>query len=215
MRGPEANRFEGPPGQRRWDLLVAIGASWGGLAALRALLGALPATFRHPVAVVLHRTRAGGSGLVEVLSQWTPLKVVEPDDGDWIEAAHVYVAPAGYHMLVSRHRFALAIDEPDTYSRPSIDALFHSVGDTVGPRSLGILLTGANQDGARGLAHMKQAGGRTAVQDPDEAERGEMPRAGLETGLVDRRLKIEEMAAWISHVNLDLDPGPIRRRLIE
>lgn len=183
--------------ETRWRLLFAIGASWGGLSALRVLLGALSPAFVHPVVLVLHRPSGGTSSLVEVLSQWTHLCVREPDDGDAIEPEHLYVAPAGYHTLVDATQLRLSLDDADHFSRPSVDALLHSAGDTPGRRAAGILLTGASRDGAAGLAHLRRRGGWAVVQDPLEADRDEMPRAGIAAATVDSVMKVSDIGHWM------------------
>jgi two-component system chemotaxis response regulator CheB len=105
--------------------------------------------------------------------------VVEPDDKDRILPGHVYLAPAGYHMLVERGSVALSTDAPIWFARPSIDVLFESVADAYGPRTVAVVLTGANQDGAAGAEAIRNAGGRVLVEDPSSAVSPELPRAAL------------------------------------
>ena len=158
--------------------LVAVGCSWGGLAAATRLLEALPAAFDLPTVIVQHRSEAP-SALVELLARHTARRVAEPDDKDRVLANHVYVAPPGYHLLVDRQRFSLTTEGPVRYSRPSIDVLFESAAEAYGRRLAAVVLTGANDDGAAGLAVVTAAGGLALVQDPAVAERGAMPRAAL------------------------------------
>ena len=158
--------------------LVAVGSSWGGLAAGGRLLESLPPDFGVAVVIVQHRTEAP-SALAELLGSHTPLPVVEPDDKDPVRPGHVYVAPPGYHLLVDRSRFSLDTEAPVRYSRPSIDVLFQSASEAYGPRAAAVVLTGSNDDGAAGLALVAAAGGLALVQDPATAERAAMPAAAL------------------------------------
>jgi two-component system chemotaxis response regulator CheB len=158
--------------------LIAIGASWGGLAALSAVLGDLPAGL--PAAIVVAQHRGPGDGvLAELLARAGALPVRDAEDKDELRPGEVLVAPPGYHMLVDRREVALSVDEPVRFSRPSIDVLLESAAAAYGERLAGVVLTGANADGAAGLAEIRRRGGIAIVQDPEEAERAEMPRAAL------------------------------------
>lgn len=153
------------------------------------ILPALPAQFPVPVAVVLHVPPTRRSLLVDVLGARSAIPVVEVDDKQPFDKGALYVAPANYHLLVERTRtFALSVDPPVQYSRPSIDVLFESAADAYGPRLGAVLLSGANDDGAAGLARIHNAGGLVAVQDPSTATSGEMPTAAIRLGLGERVL---------------------------
>jgi len=158
--------------------LVAVGCSWGGLAAAGGLLAALPSDYAVAIVIVQHRTEAP-SALAEILGRQTALPVAEPDDKDEVRAGHVYVAPPGYHLHVARGRFSLDTEAPVRYSRPSIDVLFESAAEAYGPEMAAVVLTGANSDGAAGLARVAASGGLALVQDPATAERPTMPAAAL------------------------------------
>jgi len=158
--------------------LVAVGCSWGGLAASGALLEALPADFDVPIVIVQHRSEIR-SVLSELLGRHTARTVVEPDDKEQLRRCHVYVAPPGYHLLLDRAGFSLATEAPVRYSRPSVDVLFESAAAAFGPRMAAVVLTGANDDGANGLRLVAAAGGLALVQDPGTAERSAMPAAAL------------------------------------
>ena len=158
--------------------MVVVGASAGGLGALRTLMAGLPADFDLPVAVVQHRSRDSHL-LCELLQECSPLPVREVNDKEAIEAGTVYVAPPDYHMLVDEGEWSLTVDEPVRYSRPSIDVTFASVADTYGPDAIGVVLTGANADGSAGLRRIREAGGAAVVQDPSTAEVRVMPQAAL------------------------------------
>jgi two-component system, chemotaxis family, protein-glutamate methylesterase/glutaminase len=163
--------------------LVAIGASWGGLRAVGDLLAGLPEDFAPAVVVVQHRSRdSAPGGLEQALGRRAALPVCEPGDKDPIEGGRVYVAAPDYHLMVEDGHFELSVDDPVTYSRPSIDVLFDSVADSYAERAVGVVLTGASSDGAEGLLRMRRAGALTIAQDPDDAERREMPEAAVRAG---------------------------------
>lgn len=174
--------------------LVAIGASWGGVTALRRVLGDLPAGFPAPVVVVLHRSPHGSEGLAYVLRASCELPVAEARDKAPLVGGHVYLAPAGYHLMVERGTVALNTDEPHNFARPSVDVLFESVADAYGRRAIGVILTGSGSDGARGLGRMKDEGAITLVQDPTTAENRGMPDAALLAVKVDRVEPLEKIA---------------------
>ncbi|MEO5904453.1 MAG: chemotaxis protein CheB [Gemmatimonadaceae bacterium] len=157
-----------------------VGASWGGLAALSELLKSLPRDFALPLAIVQHRSKQADDLLAHLLQDMTLLRVVDVEDKEPIEAGNVYIAPANYHMLVDDGHFTLTTDPLVRFSRPSIDVTFMSAGDAYPGSTLGVILTGANDDGSRGLRHIVNRGGRAIVQDPETAESKAMPKAALE-----------------------------------
>jgi two-component system, chemotaxis family, protein-glutamate methylesterase/glutaminase len=174
---------------------VVIGASAGGVEALGALLPALPAAFRPSLFIVLHLPRERPSLLVEIFERRCALPVREAEDKEPIEPGTVYFAPPDYHMLLEKGRqIALSADAPVHYSRPSIDVLFESAADAYGERLLGIILTGANEDGAAGLHAIHQAGGITIVQQPDSAKVPLMVVSALQRGPADFVLSLQEIA---------------------
>lgn len=159
---------------------VVIGASAGGIAALTTILPALPATFPAPVVVVLHQHPGGGAGWPDYLGRQTALPVVEVEDKMPLTAGTIHCAPPGYHLLMERDgSFALSVDEKVHYSRPSIDLLFTSAADAFGPALIGVVLTGANDDGAEGLAEIAARGGVAVVQSLQSAAWPAMPAAAL------------------------------------
>ncbi len=159
--------------------LVVMGMSWGGLHALSSILRRLPATFALPIAVVQHRSKDATSLLGELLQDCTPLRVREVEDKDPVEPGGIFLAPPDYHLLVEEGHFALSVDPPVRFSRPSIDVTFNSASDSYGPRVAGVVLTGANDDGARGLRCIAERGGVAIVQAPQSAESAIMPMAAL------------------------------------
>jgi two-component system chemotaxis response regulator CheB len=159
--------------------IVAIGASWGGLAAIERVLRDLPSCFPAPVVIVQHRRRWSGGGLAELLGAHCALDVCEAEDKQALLPGSVLLAPPDYHLLVEPGAVALSVDEPVHFSRPSIDVLLTSAADAYGDGAVGVVLTGANDDGAAGLARIVARGGTAILQDPATAERREMPDAAL------------------------------------
>jgi two-component system, chemotaxis family, protein-glutamate methylesterase/glutaminase len=159
--------------------LVAIGTSAGGIDALLALLQDLPPP-RAAIVIVLHLPEHQESRLVEVFATRLRLPVQEAQAHAPVRPGHIYFAPPGYHLLVEVDRsFSLSCDPPVQFSRPSIDVLFESCAEALRDGVAGMVLTGANEDGARGLARIHACGGLTAVQDPAEAVHPAMPNAAL------------------------------------
>jgi two-component system chemotaxis response regulator CheB len=173
--------------------LVVVGASFGGFDALKVVLGALPVTFPVPVAIVQHQAAGAGHELASLLQRYTPLRLGEANDKDELLPGRIYLAPAGYHLLVDDEGLALSVDPPVLYARPSIDVLFESAAEVYGPATIGIVLTGTSRDGAAGLARIKQRGGTAIVQDPATAIRRAMPEAALGSTQVDWTLPLDDI----------------------
>ncbi|MEO6276241.1 chemotaxis protein CheB [Roseateles sp.] len=160
--------------------LIVIGASAGGVAALLALLTPLPASYALPIVALLHLLPRHDSQLGHVLAQRLALPVHEPQDKEPVQAGHVYVASADYHLLIEADRcFAFSNEPPVSFSRPSIDVLMTAAADAYGAALAGVLLTGANMDGAEGMAAIQARGGLTIVQDPQDADVPTMPEAAI------------------------------------
>lgn len=173
---------------------VVIGASAGGFEALLALLEGLPPTYPMPLVAVLHLPDHHESRLAELFGYRLALQAREARDKESLAPGIVYFAPSGYHLSIeSDCSFSLSCEERVSYARPSIDVLFASAADAYGPALAGILLTGANFDGAAGLAGMQVAGGLTIVQDPASAEVPTMPEAALRRMTPDLILPLAEI----------------------
>lgn len=159
---------------------IVVGASAGGVSALLAVFGALPADYTIPLLCVLHLPDGRHSQLAEVFSRRLQRPVQEARDKEPVRPGVIYVAGPSYHLSVERDR-SLSLSQEDRvhFSRPSIDILFESAADAYGEGLVGVLLTGANEDGARGLARIKHNGGTTVIQDPHEAQVAVMPEAAL------------------------------------
>lgn len=192
------------------DVAIAvIGASWGGLAAVSQLIAALPAGFSIPLAIVQHRSRHADNLLASLLQDVTELRVVDVEDKEPLEPGSVYIAPANYHMLVENGYLSLTTDPQVRFSRPSIDVTFISAADTYQSKTLGIVLTGANDDGARGLEHIVKLGGRAIVQDPATAESPTMPLAARNVVPQAEVLDLSEIPARL----IALSKAPLKVKL--
>lgn len=177
--------------------LIVIGTSLGGMKALDAVLGAIPEDFSVPIAVVQHRYRTSNEGLPAYLRRASQLPVVDVEDKQPIERGRVYLAPANYHLLVEEGQFDLSTDELVAWSRPSVDVLFDSAAEAYRERLVGVILTGANEDGARGVKKIKQHGGFVVVQDPKGAEAPSMPSAAIRATRVDRVLPLDRIGPFL------------------
>jgi two-component system, chemotaxis family, protein-glutamate methylesterase/glutaminase len=209
VNAPKPGSTRLPPGIRSWSdgrvlqeagrkyELLVIGCSMGGMHALQILFGALPKDFPVPIAVVQHRYRTSNEGLPAFLRRHTPLQVVDTTDKEWIKSGTVYLAPANYHLLVERGELSLSVDEAVAYSRPSIDVLFESAADAYGSGVIGVVLTGANADGAKGAARIKNRGGFVIAQDPATAESPAMPQAAIDATRVDRILPLDRIGPFL------------------
>lgn len=159
--------------------IIVVGASWGGLAAVRTILAALPPDYDIPTVVVQHRHRDSDARLGRFIARHTHLQVCDIEDKTPVEPRRVYVAPPDYHTLVEQGFLSLSTDAPVRYSRPSIDVMLMSAAAAYGHRTVGVILTGANADGAAGLRRVADVGGLTIVQDPATAEVPAMPQAAI------------------------------------
>jgi two-component system chemotaxis response regulator CheB len=177
--------------------IVVVGTSWGGLAALRTLVGGLPKDFMMAVTLVQHRHKDSDQLLRVLLQERSALEVCEVEDKMPIEHGRVYVAPPDYHTLVERGHFSLSTEAPVRYSRPSIDVTFISAADSYAHRTVGIVLTGANADGAEGLRKISDRGGMAIVQDPATAESKVMPDAARRSVPRAKVMPLEEIVAFV------------------
>ena len=160
---------------------LTIGVSTGGVSALKRVLGSLPADFPIPILIVTHMMPASDNGLAVLLNTLCAIRVKEADDQDVLAPGTVYIAPANYHLLVDRDgTLALSIDAPVNFARPSIDVLFESAADAFGPGLIAVVMTGAGDDGSKGLVKVQECGGLVIVQDPADAEMDSMPRCAMQ-----------------------------------
>jgi two-component system, chemotaxis family, protein-glutamate methylesterase/glutaminase len=176
---------------------VVVGGSAGSVDALAAFFAALPADVRLPIAVVVHMPQDGPGILHELLAPHSRLSMKQAEDKEPAAEGTVYFAPPGYHLLIETDAsFSLSIDEPVQYSRPSIDVLFESAADCYRDQLIGILLSGANQDGAAGLERIRKRGGLSIVQHPATADAPFMPQAAIERRATEHIVPLAELGAF-------------------
>ena len=190
------------PNERKPIDLVVVGGSAGAIDALREMSLHLGMTFRPAMAVVVHMAQDARAVLHEILSGPGRPRMKLAEDKEPIAAGTVYFAPPGYHLLIEAgHSFALSVDAPEHFSRPSIDVLFESAADSYGNRVAGVILSGANSDGAAGLRAIADAGGITVIQEPATAEVSAMPDAALLACPGSRVLSMQDIAKWLREMN--------------
>jgi two-component system, chemotaxis family, protein-glutamate methylesterase/glutaminase len=177
---------------------IAIGTSAGGLHALTALLQDLPENYPVPLLVVQHRAKDQKSLLEEVLQAKTSIRIKQADEKEKISGGCVYIAPPDYHLLVEEdHSLSLTSDEQVRFSRPSIDVLFESSAEVFREKLVGIILTGASNDGASGIEAIARYGGITIAQDPEEAEYPYMPQASIDTKKIKHVWSLKEIKHFL------------------
>lgn len=186
--------------KNHWQAVV-VGASAGGLKAICSMLSVLPKEFPIPILVAQHIHAVSTGYLATYFARQCPLPVYEGVDKMPVEGGCVYVAPPNYHMLVEDDRtLSLSVDERVNFSRPSIDVLFESAADVYGDALVGVILTGANADGAKGLAKIKELGGFILVQSPEDAEVPVMPTAAIDIACPDAILTVTEIGRRICQI---------------
>lgn len=174
---------------------IVIGTSYGGLEALRTILPRFGEAFPVPVIVVLHIGDHSNANFLNFMNSLCHLHVKEAESNEKIKEGFIYFAPPNYHLLIeSDFTFSLTTDEKHNFSRPSIDILFESAAWAYTKNLVGVVLTGANSDGAAGLKIIKDFGGMTLIQHPCSALSPEMPRAALETARPEFKLNLEDIA---------------------
>jgi two-component system chemotaxis response regulator CheB len=165
---------------------IIIGGSAGSFQVITGILSSLPHNFRYPLFLCLHRLKHVRSGFVETLALKSSIKIVEPYDKEHIKSGVAYLAPANYHMFIEiGNTIALSTDEVVNHSRPSIDLSFITAAKSYRDKLLGIILSGANKDGAFGMKRIKDHGGTTIVQDPKDCEVKTMTESTLKMTKVD------------------------------
>ncbi|MDQ0321962.1 two-component system chemotaxis response regulator CheB [Pararhizobium capsulatum DSM 1112] len=180
---------------------IVIGASAGALDALSVILPALPASFKLPLMVVVHIPPDKHSILAELFQAKCRITAVEAEDKEPIMGGTAYFAPPDYHLLVETNgTLSLSSEEPVLFSRPSIDVLFESAADAYGPDLTAIVLTGANEDGAKGLACVVEAGGTAIVQNPQDAFASAMPESAIAICPDAQVMSLAAIAAYLQKV---------------
>jgi two-component system chemotaxis response regulator CheB len=181
---------------------IIIGGSAGSFQVVTKILASLPANFQYPVFLCLHRLKHVRSGFIEALEIKSKLPIVEPEDKTIIKKGVVYLAPSNYHMYIDYgQRFALSTEPSVNYSRPSIDLSFFSASTSFREKLVGIILSGANKDGAKGIKSVKRLGGLTIVQDPKEAQIKTMPNSALDLIEPDYVLTTDKISKLLNQLN--------------
>ncbi len=177
---------------------IVIGVSAGGVEALKTIFPYLPDGFALPLIVVHHQHSTSDDFLARYLNQRCNLEVKHADEKESIQQGAIYFAPPDYHLMIEEDRtFSLSIDPPLNFARPSIDVLFETAADVYGAKLVGMVLTGANADGSKGLSKIKKLGGLAIIQDPETAEVGIMPKAAIAATKVDHILPLEKIGPFI------------------
>ncbi|MBN1219049.1 MAG: chemotaxis protein CheB [Anaerolineae bacterium] len=185
---------------------IVIGTSAGGLNALQEILVPLPANFALPILVVQHRPPAPEDFLAFTLNELCQLRVKEADEKESIKPGFVYIAPANYHLLIEPDKtMSLSAEAKVCYSRPSIDVLFESAAEVYLSALIGIILTGANNDGTAGLKKIKKRGGLTIAQDPATAESEVMPLSAIRESVVDKIFSLPEILSFLLQLSDSLN----------
>jgi two-component system, chemotaxis family, protein-glutamate methylesterase/glutaminase len=190
----------------RFNYLVVVGASAGGIEALRTLVGALPPEFPAPICVVTHTSPESPGVLDAILSRAGPLPAINVRDANRLEPGRIYVAPPDYHLLVEPGRVRVTKGPRENGFRPAIDPLFRSAAQVYGPRTIGIILTGNLDDGTAGLWAVKQLGGVAIVQDPADASFPEMPTNAMQHAKVDHVVPIAALAPLLVRLTTQAAP---------
>lgn len=180
--------------------IIVMGASLGGTQVLAQILSAIPRDFSLPIAIAQHRKRGMRDGLQLALQCNCSLPVLETEDKQTICPGRVFLAPADYHLLVDGDGFALSLEAPVLYARPSIDVLFETAADAFRSGVIGVILTGASRDGAQGAARIKALGGTLVAQDPATAESPIMPAAAIAAAGMDNVLSPEKIGAFLTEL---------------
>lgn len=177
--------------------VIVVGASAGGISALKTVLSGIGNYSELPIIIVIH-IKEKESELTHLFQNFTRIRVKEAEDKETIENGHIYFAPSGYHLLVEEEGiFTLSTEGKVNYSRPSIDILFETAAEAYGDRLVGILLTGANEDGARGMKRIEELGGSVIVQNPDTAYCHTMPKATMELVPKCRVMELEAIKDYL------------------
>ncbi len=179
---------------------IVIGASTGGLKVLETILSRLPNGYFIPIMIVQHRAKEADDYMCRHLEKFCTLTIKEAEDKEVIQPGYVYIAPGDYHLLVEMDKtLSLSMEPSVNYSRPSVDVLFETAAEAYREKLVGVVLTGANQDGSMGLKKIKDFNGLAVVQQPDTAEASRMPLEAIATvESIDYILTVEEIAMFIS-----------------
>lgn len=186
----------------RYEAIV-IGVSSGGLKALKLIFSALPSGFATPIIVVQHIGPRSENSWIKLLNGSCIIPIKEADEKEKVVSGNIYIAPSNYHLLIEKDRsFSLTIDERVNFARPSIDVLFESAAEAYKEKLIGIILTGANSDGTKGVKRIKECGGLVIVQDPATAESSYMPASAIAAIQPDHILELDHIGELLIKITL-------------
>jgi two-component system chemotaxis response regulator CheB len=178
-----------------------MGASAGGFSAFNKLLPEFPPDFAAPIIIVYHMHYESDEYTITELNKKCPLAVKTAEDKEPVNSGYIYFGPPDYHLLIEQDKtFSLSIAGPVNYARPAIDVLFESASDVYRNKLIGVILTGANDDGSKGLHMIKSRGGTTVVQNPKKAEVSRMPESAVKMTNVNFILNLDEIAAKLIYI---------------
>ena len=184
---------------------VVIGVSSGGMRALEVILPLLPADYGLPIMVVLHREKSSTDFICRFLDDLSPLRVLEAEEKMIAQAGYIYIAPPNYHLQVEMDcSLSLTVDPPVNWSRPSVDVLFETAAEVYREKLVGVVLTGANSDGSRGLARVKQLGGLVVIQTPETAEAPQMPQSAIDVVGGNNVLSLNDIGSFLALLRNDI-----------
>ena len=181
---------------------IVIGVSSGGMNALKIISSTLPAHFNLPIIIVQHLSAHSDSHWIKLLNEKSHLNVKEADEKEKIEKGTIYIAPPNYHLLIEKDKtFSLTIDERVNFARPSIDVLFESAAEAYKNKLIGIVLTGSNSDGTKGIKRIKDCGGLAIIQDPNTADSEYMPKSAIAAIEPDYIVSLEEIVELLIKID--------------
>ncbi len=189
---------------------IVIGVSAGGMNALKFIFSVLPSGFSIPIIIVQHVSARSDNEWIKLLNDKSNLTIKEADEKEKIETGNVYIAPANYHLMIENDKtFSLTIDEYVNFARPSIDVLFESAAEAYKDKLIGIVLTGSNNDGTKGIKRIKECGGLAIIQDPKTAESSTMPASAIAAIQPDYILSLEKIVQLLVKLT-QTNPGSYR-----
>jgi len=189
---------------------IVIGVSSGGMTALKFIFSALPVGFSIPIIVVQHISARSDNEWIQLLNEKSNLTVKEADEKEKIASGNAYIGPSNYHLLIEKDKtFSLTIDERVNFARPSIDVLFETAAEAYKDKLIGIVLTGSNNDGTKGIKRIKECGGLAIIQDPETAESSNMPSSAIAAIQPDYILSLEKIIELLIKIT-QTDPDSYR-----
>jgi two-component system, chemotaxis family, protein-glutamate methylesterase/glutaminase len=185
---------------------IVIGVSSGGLNAMKLLFSLLPIGFSTPIIIVQHIGTRSENIWIQLLNDKSNVEIKEADEKETIDKGKVYIAPPNYHLLIEKNKtFSLTVDERVNFARPSIDVLFETAAEAYQEKLIGVVLTGSNNDGSKGIKRIKELGGLTIVQEPETAESPYMPASAIETIQPDYILPLEDIIKLFIDIDKNKD----------